>query len=48
MLKDQQTGQQQTLHPGDTFAIQRGSVIEFSTQSYGVAWKCGSRVMTKL
>ncbi|KAB8256698.1 hypothetical protein BDV32DRAFT_153093 [Aspergillus pseudonomiae] len=47
-LKDQQTGHQQTLRPGDTFAIQRGSIIEFSTKDYGVAWKCGGRALAKL
>ncbi|OKP14738.1 hypothetical protein PENSUB_11496 [Penicillium subrubescens] len=32
----------------DTFFFPRGSTITFSTDSYGVAWKCGARLQSKL
>ncbi|EHA23152.1 hypothetical protein ASPNIDRAFT_128491, partial [Aspergillus niger ATCC 1015] len=41
-LRDE-SGQTATVRLGDTFFFPRGSTITFSTDSYGVAWKCGGR-----
>ncbi|RAK80050.1 uncharacterized protein BO72DRAFT_493881 [Aspergillus fijiensis CBS 313.89] len=46
-LRDE-TGQTATVRPGDTFFFPRGSTITFSSDSYGVAWKCGGRLPAKL
>jgi ethanolamine utilization protein EutQ (cupin superfamily) len=46
-FKDE-TGQTATVKAGDTFFFPRGSTITFSTDSYGVAWKCGARLPSKL
>ncbi|KOC08239.1 hypothetical protein AFLA70_285g001501 [Aspergillus flavus AF70] len=46
-LKDE-TGQTETVRGGDTFMIPRGSTINFSSDTYGVAWKCGGRPMSRL
>lgn len=42
-LRDE-AGQEKTLHAGDSFVIQRGSNIKFSSSDYGVAFKSGSRL----
>ncbi|PYH97063.1 hypothetical protein BO71DRAFT_417333 [Aspergillus ellipticus CBS 707.79] len=46
-LRDE-TGQTAIVRPGDTFFFPRGSTITFSSDSYGVAWKCGGRVLAKI
>lgn len=46
-LKDE-SGQTATVKAGDTFFIPRGSTITFSTESHGLAWKCGARLPSKL
>ncbi|KAE8361864.1 hypothetical protein BDV27DRAFT_147466 [Aspergillus caelatus] len=46
-LKDA-TGHTETVRRGDTFMIPRGSTITFSSNTYGVAWKCGGRPMSRL
>ncbi|GLI73740.1 hypothetical protein PoHVEF18_001961 [Penicillium ochrochloron] len=46
-FKDE-TGQTATVKAGDTFFFPRGSTITFWTDSYGVAWKCGARLPSKL
>ncbi|KAJ5439370.1 uncharacterized protein N7458_010368 [Penicillium daleae] len=43
-----ETGQTATVKAGDTFFFPRGSTITFSTESHGVAWKCGGRLPSKL
>ncbi|KAF3395451.1 hypothetical protein DPV78_008770 [Talaromyces pinophilus] len=43
-----ETGQSITVKQGDTFFFPRGSTITFSSNSYGIAWKCGSRPLTRL
>ena len=43
-----ESGQTATVKTGDTFFFPRGSTITFSTESYGVAWKCGARLPSKL
>jgi ethanolamine utilization protein EutQ (cupin superfamily) len=43
-----ETGQTATVKAGDTFFFPRGSTITFSTDSYGVAWKSGARLLSKL
>lgn len=43
-----ETGQTVIVKAGDTFFFPRGSTITFSTDSYGVAWKCGARLPSKL
>lgn len=47
-LRDVDEGTEATVKAGDTFAIHRGSTIAFSTSDYGIAWKCGSRLMARL
>lgn len=46
-LKDA-TGHTETVRRGDTFMIPRGSTITFSSNAYGVAWKCGGRPTSRL
>ncbi|OJZ89435.1 hypothetical protein ASPFODRAFT_127537 [Aspergillus luchuensis CBS 106.47] len=46
-LRDE-IGQTVTVRSGETFFFSRGSTITFSTDSYGLAWKCGGREMAKL
>ncbi|PYI31148.1 hypothetical protein BP00DRAFT_436244 [Aspergillus indologenus CBS 114.80] len=46
-LRDE-TGQTARVRPGDTFFFPRGSTITFSSDSYGVAWKCGGRLPAKI
>ena len=46
-LRDE-SGQTATVTAGDTFYFTRGSTITFSTNSHGTAWKCGSRLPSKI
>jgi uncharacterized cupin superfamily protein len=48
MTLEDENGQQRTMRAGDTFVVYRGSTIKFSTAKYGVAWKCGARMPSKL
>lgn len=43
-----ESGQTATVKAGDTFFFPRGSTITFSSESYGVACKCGARKPSKL
>ncbi|KAH3164248.1 hypothetical protein KXW80_007623 [Aspergillus fumigatus] len=43
-----ESGKTATVTAGDTFYFPRGSTITFSSNSYGIAWKCGSRHLSKL
>jgi hypothetical protein len=43
MTLEDETGQRKTMHAGDTFVVYRGSVIKFTTDDYGIAWKCSAR-----
>ncbi|KAJ5814174.1 uncharacterized protein N7503_000924 [Penicillium pulvis] len=43
-----ETGKAATVGVGDTFYFPRGSTITFSSKSYGIAWKCGGRPLSKL
>ena len=47
-LRDEDNGEGKTLHAGDSFVIQRGSTIAFSSSDYGICFKCGSRLMARL
>ncbi|KAI5456793.1 hypothetical protein BGZ63DRAFT_467942 [Mariannaea sp. PMI_226] len=46
-LRDE-SGQSAVVKAGDTFYVTRGSTITFSSNSYGIAWKCGTRLPNKL
>jgi hypothetical protein len=43
-----ETGHEQTLGPGDSFFIHRGSTVKFSSTGYGVCYKCAARLAAKL
>ncbi|KIW13791.1 hypothetical protein PV08_08983 [Exophiala spinifera] len=47
-LKDEDGGAETTVTIGDSFVIHRGSTIAFSSSDYGIAFKCGSRLMARL
>ncbi|KAL2808866.1 hypothetical protein BJX63DRAFT_439117 [Aspergillus granulosus] len=46
-LRDE-TGKMATVRTGDVFFFPRGSTITFSSDSYGLAVKCGGRHLAKL
>ncbi|KAF2627104.1 hypothetical protein BU25DRAFT_393738, partial [Macroventuria anomochaeta] len=48
MTLEDETGQQKTMRAGDTFVVHRGSTIKFTTDDYGIAWKCSARMPSKL
>ena len=41
-------GTNETLTAGQTFVIHRGSTVAFSSSDYGIAFKCGSRLMARM
>ncbi|EXJ68494.1 uncharacterized protein A1O5_08287 [Cladophialophora psammophila CBS 110553] len=41
-------GAKETVKAGDIFMIHRGSTVAFSSSDYGIAFKCGSRLMARL
>ncbi|KAF3386236.1 hypothetical protein F1880_000470 [Penicillium rolfsii] len=43
-----ETVQTATVKAGDTNLFPRESRIAFLTDSYGIAWKCGARLPSKL
>ena len=47
-LRDEGDAEEKTLHAGDSFVIQRGITIASSSTDYGICFKCGSRLMTRL
>jgi uncharacterized cupin superfamily protein len=48
MTLEDETGQRMDMRAGDTFVVHRGSTIEFTTNDYGIAWKCSARMPAKL
>ena len=46
-LRDE-TGETATVRAGHVFFFPRGSTITFSSDSYGLAVKCGGRYLAKL
>ncbi|KEF59642.1 uncharacterized protein A1O9_04488 [Exophiala aquamarina CBS 119918] len=44
---EDEAGAKATLAAGQTFVIHRGSTIAFSSSDYGIAFKCGSRLMAR-
>lgn len=46
-LRDE-TGASRTLGPGESFFIHRGSKVLFSSDDYGVCYKCAARPKGKL
>lgn len=43
-----ESGRKRTLGPGDSFFIHRGSTVKFSSEDYGVCFKCAARPKGKL
>lgn len=43
-----ESGRKRTLGPGDSFFIHRGSTVKFSSENYGVCFKCAARPRGKL
>lgn len=48
MTLEDEAGQRETLGAGTTFVVYRGSTIKFTTEDYGIAWKCSARMPSKL
>lgn len=48
IILEDEMGTKKTVEAGDTFVIHRGSTVAFSSSDYGIAFKCGSRLMARL